>query len=47
MTLSEYAALDAVGLADAIARRQLSVKEAALAAARAIDAVNPRLNAVV
>jgi len=47
MTLSEYAALDAVGLADAIARRQLSAKEAALTAARAIDAVNPRLNAVV
>jgi amidase len=47
MTLAEYAALDAVGLADAIARRQLSAKEAALTAARAIDAVNPRLNAVV
>ena len=47
MTLAEYAALDAVGLADAIARRQLSAKEAALMAARAIDAVNPRLNAVV
>jgi amidase len=47
MTLSEYAALDARGLADAIARRQLSPKEAALAAARAIDAINPRLNAVV
>jgi hypothetical protein len=28
MTLAEYAALDAVGLADAIARRQLSAKEA-------------------
>ena len=47
MTLSEYAALDALGLADAIAQRQLSPKEAALMAARAIDAVNPRLNAVV
>src|SRR4051794_36122501 len=47
MTLSEYAALDPRGLADAIARRQLSPKEAALAAARAIDAINPRLNAVV
>src|SRR6185312_11389595 len=47
MTLAEYAALDAVGLADAIARRQLTPKEAALTAARAIDAVNPRLNAVV
>src|SRR3954467_2621325 len=46
MTLSEYTALDARGLADAIARRQLSAKEAALAAARAIDAINPRLNAV-
>ena len=45
--LSEYATLDALGLADAIARRQLSPKEAALTAARAIDAVNPRLNAVV
>ena len=47
MQLSEYAALDAIGLADAIARRELSAKEAALTAARAIDAVDPRLNAVV
>jgi len=47
MTLSEYAAYDALGLADLIATRQLSAKEAAHAAARAIDAVNPRVNAVV
>jgi amidase len=47
MTLAEYAAYDALGLAALIGSRQLSAKEAAQAAARAIDAVNPRVNAVV
>jgi amidase len=47
VTLSEYAALDALGLAEAIAAGQLSAKEAAMMAAQAIDAINPRLNAVV
>jgi amidase len=47
MTPSEYAACDACGLADLIRSRQVSAKEVARAAARAIAAVNPRLNAVV
>jgi amidase len=47
MTLSEYAAHDALGLAGLIATRQVSPKELAAAAARAIDAVDDRVNAVV
>ncbi|HMF95445.1 MAG TPA: amidase [Vicinamibacterales bacterium] len=47
MTLSEYAAHDACGLAELVRTRQVSPKELADAAARAIDAVNPRVNAVV
>src|SRR5262245_52067368 len=47
MTLAEYAAHDACGLADLVRTRRVSPKELADAAARAVDAVNPRLNAVV
>jgi amidase len=47
MTPSEYASCDACGLADLIRSRQVSAREVAEAAARAIEAVNPRLNAVV
>jgi amidase len=47
MTLSEYAEQDACGLSDLIRTRRVSAKEAAALAAQAIDAINPRLNAVV
>jgi amidase len=47
MTLSEYAAHDALGLADLVQRRQVSPKELARLAASAIDAINPAVNAVV
>ena len=47
LTLAEYAAHDALGLAALVASRQVSPKELALAAAAAIDAVNPAVNAVV
>ncbi|EFL07942.1 amidase [Streptomyces sp. AA4] len=45
--ISEYASCDAVGLADLIARGEVSAAEVADAAARAVEAVNPQLNAVV
>jgi amidase len=47
MTHSEYALPDALGLAELVRTRRVSPQELAGAAARAIDAVNPRLNAVV
>src|SRR6185436_2374150 len=47
MKLSEYASHDALGLADLVARREVSARELAETAARAIDAVNPAVNAVV
>lgn len=47
LSLAEYAAHDALGLAALVAGRQVSAKELALAAAAAIDAVNPAINAVV
>ena len=47
MTLSEYAALDALGLADLVARKQVTPKELAQLAAKAIAAVNGELKAVV
>jgi len=47
MTLAEYAKYDAVGLADLVARGQVTSKELAETAARAIAAVNPQINAVV
>jgi amidase len=47
MTIPEYASCDACGLAEVIRTRQVSASEIAGAAARAIDAVNPRVNAVV
>lgn len=47
MLLSEYAALDATGLAAVIARGEISPREAAVAAMRAIDAVNRDVNAVI
>jgi amidase len=47
MRLAEYAQYDAVGLADLVARRQVTPKELAETAASAIAAVNPQVNAVV
>jgi amidase len=47
MRLDEYAAFDATGLAAAIAAAELTPREAAALAMRAVEAVNPRVNAVV
>src|SRR3989442_6849689 len=47
MTLSEYASYDALGLAELVANKHVSPKELAQTAARAIDALNPAVNAVV
>jgi amidase len=47
LTPAEYAAHDALGLAALVASRQVSPTELALAAAAAIHAVNPAVNAVV
>jgi hypothetical protein len=41
MKLTEYAAYDALGLADLVAKKQVSAKELAQTAAVAIDAINP------
>ncbi|MFF4815514.1 amidase [Kitasatospora sp. NPDC001309] len=47
MDVTEYTAFDAVGLAELIARRQVSPAEVEAAARAAARAVGPRLNAVV
>jgi amidase len=47
MKLSEYSRCDALGLAELVAKKQVSPQELAQTAARAIDAVNPAVNAVV
>ncbi|REK90461.1 amidase [Streptomyces inhibens] len=47
MDLSEYVSYDATGLAELVARREVTAAELAEAARRAIEAVNPVLNAVV
>jgi amidase len=47
MSVAEYAQYDAVGLAELVARRQVTPKELAETAARAIAALNPQVNAVV
>jgi amidase len=47
MKLAEYASYDAIGLADLVARKQVSSKELARTAAKAVEAVNGELNAVV
>ena len=47
MNLSEYASYDALGLAELVANKHVSPKELAQTAARAIDALNPAVNAVV
>ncbi|GAC1553625.1 MAG: amidase family protein [Myxococcales bacterium] len=47
MKLAEYAKYDALGLADLVARKQVTAKELAQTAAAAIARMNPALNAVV
>ena len=47
MTLDEYARFDALGLADLVARREVTPTELARLAADAIARVNPAINAVV
>lgn len=47
MKPGEYADYDALGLAQLVARRQVNPRELAEAAANAIEAVNPRLHAVI
>jgi amidase len=47
MKLTEYAAYDALGLAELVARKQISAKELAATAVAAIEAINPAVNAVV
>src|SRR6266498_2885115 len=47
VNLCEYAGYDALGLARLVATRQVSPKELAEIAARAIEAINPAVNAVV
>ena len=47
MKLAEYAKYDGLGLAELVARKQVSPKELAQTALQAIEAVNPAVNAVV
>ena len=47
MHLNEYSAHDGVGLAQLVARGDVSAAELAALAALAIETVNPRLNAVI
>lgn len=47
MKLAEYARHDALGLAELVARREVTPRELAATAARAIEAANPSVNAVV
>ncbi len=47
MTLDEYSRYDAVGLSELVRRREVSPSELAQTALAAIEAVNPKINAVV
>ena len=47
MKLGEYAGYDALGLAELVDKKEVSPSELALTARKAIEAVNPELNAVV
>jgi amidase len=47
MNLAEYASYDGLGLADLVVRKQVTTRELARLAIRAIDRINPLLNAVV
>jgi len=47
MNLDEYAGYDALGLARLVERKEVSPRELAATALKAIEAVNPKLNAVI
>jgi amidase len=47
MKLAEYAAHDGLGLADLVARKQVTPRELSETARKAIDALNPELNAII
>jgi len=47
MKIAEYAGYDATGLAELVAKKQVTPKELAKTAAEAIAAANPKVNAVV
>ena len=47
MKLDEYAGYDALGLARLVQRREVSPRELAETALKAIEAVNPKIHAVV
>ena len=47
MNLAEYARYDGLGLAELAAKKEVSPRELADAALMAIEAVNPKVNAVV
>ena len=47
MNLDEYASYDALGLARLVERKEVSPRELAATALQAIEAVNPKLNAVI
>ncbi|MBP0595260.1 amidase [Paraburkholderia sp. LEh10] len=47
MKLTEYTSFDGVGLSHLIARGEVSAAEVATAAQRALEAVNPQINAIV
>ena len=46
-TFAEYDSFDGLGLADLVKRREISARELALTAIQRIDALNPRVNAVI
>src|SRR4029079_2396860 len=46
-TFAEYDQFDGLGLANLVKRREISARELALTAIERIDALNPRLNAVI
>ncbi|MEZ5924197.1 MAG: amidase [Hyphomicrobiaceae bacterium] len=47
MKLAEYAAYDGLGLADLVGRKEVTPRELSQAARRAIDAINPKIKAVI
>src|SRR5262245_52712789 len=47
LTLTEYAAHDGLGLADLVARKQVTPKELTATALQAVEKLNPKLNAVL
>ena len=47
MDIAEYASFDGLGLAELVARREISPRELALAARKGIDAIDGRLKSVV